>query len=193
MSALVAIGRWFARFLLGEYSAYFIYEREAAWGLPAASLPAHTMSVRLVDGATIRASSDSMIREQAHYAGEGSHAFACFHGDRIAGVCFYWFGERYRSRNYWPLGDREAKLVQIISVPELRGKGSASVLIVESFRLMAANGYAKAYARIWHSNTPSLRAFERAGWRRRALVIEINPFRQRRPMRLQFALRPSNG
>lgn len=139
-----------------------------------------------VDEAAIKLSPDALIREQAGYAGPGSYAYGCFDGERIVGLCFYWFGERYRKRNFWPLADREAKLVQIVSHPEFRGRGVATMLIMHSSQDLIDKGFRRTYARIWHSNTPSIRAFERAGWNRIALVLEINPLRRRRPIRLRF-------
>ena len=193
MSVLIEAARKIVRFLLGEYSAYFIYAASGdqpsipTAAAAAAAAAARGLTVSLIDAPAIQSATDSVIREQAHYTGEGACAFACFEGDRIVSVCFYWFGERYRKRNYWPLSEDEAKLVQIISVPEMRGRGSATLLIAESLQLMIRGGFSRAYARVWHSNTPSLRAFERAGWARLALVIEINPLRRRRPFRIRIA------
>ena len=172
--------------LLGDYAPYQIYAIEAA---PAAADPPRAgggLVVREVDAAAIGASPDALVREQAGYAGEGARAYACLRDGRIVGVCFYWFGERYLKRNFWPLAEGEAKLVQIVVLPELRGQGIAAALVGGSARDMLGRGFGRAYARIWHSNTPSLRAFERAGWKRIAFMLEINPLRSKRPLRLRF-------
>jgi len=172
--------------ILGEYSAYYVYSRSIEGGSPFRPEAALPFRVEWVDESAIKCSPDPLIREQAGYAGPGSHAYACFDGDRMVGMCFYWFGDRYLKRNYWPLADGEAKLVQIISLPEIRGRGVATMLIATSFEGMIQRGFSRAYARIWHSNTPSIRAFERAGWTRVALVLEINPLRRSRPIRMRF-------
>ena len=121
-----------ARMLLGDYCAYQIY----AWSSDSGSLSKpgtiSTFRVKPVDEFGINSSTELLIREQVGYAGPGSRAYACFDKDRIIGVCFYWFGNRYLKRNFWPLQNDEAKLVQIISVPEMRGRGVASMLIAES-------------------------------------------------------------
>ena len=173
-----------ARTLLGEYSAYYIYSSAPLAKQLVRSGDISALTVALVDKDTIASSKDPLIREQAVYACLGSYAYACFNQDRIVGVCFYWFGDRYRQRNFWPLADGEAKLVQIISLPDMRGRGVATMLIERSYHDMAEKGFKKAYARIWHSNTPSVRAFERTGWKRISLVIEVNPFRRSRPVRI---------
>ena len=178
-----------ARLLLGEYSPYYIYAHVL---VPTTRTDSDVQSVdrvESVDEAALNASTDALIREQAGYAGKGSHAYAAFKGERIVGVCFYWFGERYRTRNFWPLKDGEAKLVQIVVHPDVRGRGIALRLIRVSSQDLEQKGFRRAYARIWHSNTPSRRAFKRAGWTRIAFVFECNPFRRRQPIHIRLRVR----
>lgn len=172
-----------ARWLLGEYSPYYIYAHALAPAAHSSQDAGAVFQVRLVDETALSTSSDALIRAQTGYAGEGSHAYAAYDGERIVGVCFYWFGERYRTRNFWPLADGEAKLVQIVVVPDARGRGIASRLIKASSPDLMQQGFRRAYARIWHSNTPSVRAFERAGWTRIAFVFECYPFGRRQAWR----------
>lgn len=181
-----ALAKKLARMVLGEYSAYYVYAQSAQGAKHAATQTTSTFSVRKVDASMIHSHADAMIKEQADYAGLEAHAYACFYDNRIVGICFYWFGNRYLQRNFWPLTHGEAKLVQIISLPEMRGRGVATTLVTLSCRDMMQQGFHQTYARVWHSNTPSLRAFERAGWRRIALVIEINPLRRSRPIQFRF-------
>ena len=175
-----------ARLLLGDYSAYQILCLAPERGSTPEVKLSSTYDIRSVGAMDIDTSPATLIREQVWYCGPGSHAYACFADGTIVGVCFYWFGERYRSRNFWPLGNGEAKLVQIVALPEMRGRGVATQLIEESGLDMARQGFDRMYARVWHSNTPSLRAFEKAGCRQIALVIEVNPFRRARPIRFTF-------
>jgi GNAT superfamily N-acetyltransferase len=175
------------RLVLGEYAAYRIYALDTGAPAPAGPERGQGFAVREVGAEELLASPDALIREQAPYLGEQSAAFACFDGERIAGVCFYWYGARYLKRNFWPLGEGEAKLVQLITLPDMRGRGVAPLLISRSVRAMRDKGFARVFARIWHSNTPSLRAFTHAGWRQVALVFEIHPLRRRKPMRIAVA------
>lgn len=179
-----------ARFLFGDYLIYYVYSR--SWSDISPPPPNRPTAFRFgqVDLATIQSSRDSLIQDQASYHGPGSRAYAGFVGDRVVSLCFYWFGERYKIRNFWPLADDEAKLVHVITLPEMRGRGIASLLIAFSCVDMMQMGFLKLYARIWHSNTPSLLAFQRAGWTRVSMVIEINPFRRIRPFRICFGARP---
>lgn len=175
-----------ARTLLGEYSAYCIYSRSNKDASTFHVEMSTKFSVGLVNESVIKSSPEPLIREQFGYSGEGSYAYACFDGDRIVGVCFYWFGDRYLKRNFWPLKDGEAKLVQIITLPDVRGRGVATRLIASSCQDMMQKGFRQTYARIWHSNKPSLRAFKRAGWTQVAIVIEINPLRRKQPLCICF-------
>ena len=176
-----------ARVLLGDYSPYYIYQ----WTCNKSSIPRsekQLLDVRLVDETTLKSVGDSRLNEQAGYCGSESLCFGCFLNNQLVGVCFYWYGSRYKKRNFWPLKEREAKLVQIIVIPEMRGRGVAPALIRCSALEMARQGFENLYARIWHSNQPSISAFESASWHRVALVVEINPFRTSRPIRIKKKL-----
>jgi len=190
---VIELAKKLARTLFGEYAAYAIYSRSTNDTPQSHSGVAAAFTVAQVGTREISDSKEQLVREQAWYAGPDSIAYACFDGDRIVGVCFYWFGKRYQQRNFWPLVEGEAKLVQIVSIPAMRGHGVATTLIASSYRDMTQRGFGRAYARIWHSNTPSLRAFEKAGWTRVGFVLELNPLRRPRPIRIRFDARSSRS
>jgi GNAT superfamily N-acetyltransferase len=169
--------------LLGDYSIYHIYADPDLSDV-LTSAPGGELDCRVVAQSQVEASAEPLLLQQVGYFGEGAHAYGCWCDGRLAGVCFYWFGDRYRTRNFWPLDAGEAKLVQIVVVPEARGRGIASELIARSRAAMRTRGFCRMYARIWHSNVPSLRAFERAGWERIATVLEVNPLRLSKPWRI---------
>lgn len=101
--------------------------------------------------------------------------------------CWYWYGERYiKDRGFWPLKDKEAKLVQITTAENARGQAFAKKLIFASSQAMNAEGFQCLFARIWWHHVSSERAFVAAGWRRIATVIRFQaPFCSRR-FRLQW-------
>jgi len=175
--------------LLGDYAIYHIYSDPDTSDAPA-STAGGELNCRAIAQSQVEASGEPLLLEQAGYFGAGAHAYGCWYDERLAGVCFYWFGDRYRTRNFWPLDAGEAKLVQIVVVPEARGRGIASELIARSRAAMRTRGFRRLYARIWHSNVPSLRAFERAGWGRIATVLEVNPLRLSKPWRIMAPNRP---
>jgi GNAT superfamily N-acetyltransferase len=175
-----------ARAVLGDYAPYYILACAPRGTADEAPVGSGKYRVAPIDQEAIRNCPDPLIRDQESYAGADSLAYACHDGDRIVGICFYWHSARYRTRNFWPLKPGEAKLVQIITAPDMRGKKVAGTLISASCDHILRCGFERAYARVWHSNEPSLRAFAGAGWRRRALVLELNPFQRKKPLRLRL-------
>lgn len=174
-----------AHAILGDYSVYHVLYREKGANVVVATGQTSPYRVVPIDRDTILACADPLMQEQAGYAGEQALAYACMQGDQIVGLCFYWYGERYLPRNFWPLQSAEAKLVQIITAPRMRGKRVAGTLIAGSCADVMERGFERVFARVWHSNEPSLRAFGGAQWTRCATVIELNPFRRARPFRFR--------
>jgi ribosomal protein S18 acetylase RimI-like enzyme len=182
---LARLGRSIARLVFSEYSLYRIYLSPAASPIFASTASTQSRRITLVDKATIEGQASTLLKAQAGYAGDGAVAYACFEGEYMAGLCFYWYGSRYRARNFWPLNDDEAKLVQIITLDEYRGRGIAPALIAESFADLASRGFARAFARIWHSNHASLRAFEKAHWSRIAFAGDLHFRTFTQPLRVR--------
>lgn len=174
-----------AGLIFGDYSAFHIYAFSAGH-CHALAREGTGLQFAIVDKAQIAASGDPSIVERASYHGSETHAYAALQGTRIVSVCYFWYGARYRRRNFWPLGDHEAKLVEIVTVPEIRGQGAATHLIAYAADDMLRKGFHRLYARIWHSNKASLKAFRRAGWGRVATVVELYPLRRTLPLRMTF-------
>lgn len=118
--------------------------------------------------------------EAIGYAGPDAIGFAYDEGDVRLSHCWVWYGERYKSRNFWPLAMGEAKLIALETEPETRGRGIAPKLLRYVMTELANQGFKHLYARIWHSNKSSIRAFEKAGWRYHALVVEFDLLGKRR-------------
>lgn len=181
---LKTIVRSIARALLGDYAPYFIYRL---------TIDDPCASVALPDGHRIRilTSEDLAVAvpelaQLEQYLGPESHAWGYFRDGCLLGACFYWFGDRYKHRGFWPLASSKAKLVQIVVSNEARGLGVARSLISLSALAMRERGFSSLYARIWHSNIPSLRAFRNAGWSRHAFVFVFNPLGTTKVARLQW-------
>lgn len=169
--------------LLGNYSLYKIY------ALPLADLSApdsNTGQIRqITDSRELSGASDQALRSLAQYAAEpDAFCFGIWVEGELAAACWLWAGETYRlRRNFWPLRANEAKLVQITTAESFRGRGLAPQLIRFAATALKQQGYERLYARIWHSNTPSLTAFEKAGWTCVAFVAEFFPFGLKQPLR----------
>ncbi|MEO8992603.1 MAG: GNAT family N-acetyltransferase, partial [Nitrosospira sp.] len=145
-----------ARLLLRDYSFYHIYGCNCVEEKPFLT---EGLRFESIDKKEIDNAGDRVIADHAWYHGQNTHAYACIEGSRIVGLCFFWYGERYKKRNFWPLRDQEAKLVQLFVLPAMRGQGIGKNLIQFATRDMFLREFKYVYARIWISNTPSLRTF----------------------------------
>jgi RimJ/RimL family protein N-acetyltransferase len=181
-----------AKILFGDYSIYHIYSlsNEGQYRKLENLTDAR---FTVLEEEEVMQSKDQLIRDQTMYHGGDACAYGCVIGSEIVGLCYFWYGERYRTRNFWPLAEGEAKLVQIVVIPAMRGRGIASELIAFAAKDMSERGFHRLYARIWHSNTPSLKAFERASWDKVATVAEINPLRWKRPFRIPINRKREGG
>ena len=156
-----------------NYSIFVIYKCGGV--SKRAGEPQENYEIRLITKEDIMNSDDALIYEQGWYGGEGSCIFACIVDERIVALCVYWYGDRYLTRNFWPLKEKEAKLVQVYTLPDVRGKGLAPMLIQYSADVMMEQGFVTLFARIWHSNHSSRKAFERSNWVAVSTVVEIQP------------------
>lgn len=176
--------------LLAEYSIYWIYQyANARKNDDSAVSEDWTESVKLLSIDDVEASASDVIRDQAGFFGDEAIAFGFYEQSNITAICIFWHAQRYAQRNFWPLKSGEAKLVQIITDPDFRGKGAATKLISAASSQMLLQGFSTLYARVWHSNTPSLKAFERANWKRKSLAIELKPFKNSRGLKFFIPMR----
>lgn len=170
-----------AHALFGDYGLYKIYCRDtSSQDLP--SLPTDIQMLR-VEADDLTDSDDQAIKDVAGYAGQDSICFALHLKGQPASACAFWWGERYRRRNFWPLEQTEAKLVQINTAEVYQRRGLATMLIRAAVVEMRRRGFKRLYARVWYNNQSSVKAFEKAGWAKIALVLELFPFGKRKPFR----------
>jgi len=160
--------------LLKDYAYYTIFERTRQDAPPRVRAPADRAFVE-VGAEDLARAADAGIRGTAGYCGPQCAVFACVDAGEIVGVCVYWWNPRYRERNFWPLADDDAKLVELLVVPSMRGRGIASTLIAQSAETMFARGFRRLYARVWHSHAASQRSFLAAGWRPICNVVDVLP------------------
>ena len=175
-----------ARALLGDYALYRIWTLGTLAEPPSEAHRDALLTVRPISRADIDGAADPSLRESAWYLGDESHGFGCFQGTELVGLAFYWHGRRYRERHSLVIGTGAAKLVHIVTAPSMRGRGVAALLIARSAAAMQALGFHPLFARIWHSNEPSRRAFLRAGWRAVGWLLQINPLRRTQPWTFQI-------
>lgn len=158
--------------IISDYHLYKIFYIDKA-KLSDESLPSGIDFIELKDG--LPEYDSDLLSKNKSYLGEGAIGYACLYQEKIVGVCFFWFGDRYKRRNFIKLSASEAKLVQVETCKSMRNRGIAQGLIKYSSRqLIDSHGFSKLYARIWHSNIPSIKSFVRSGWQYRESIVEIN-------------------
>ena len=161
-----------AKKLLGEYVIFRIYRLDLTALVPAGES---------CDGFSeiVQEHTQEPSRRNG-YGGYQSHGFRFVENGCVLATCWFWYGERYRERNFWPLKEGEAKLVRIETAPQARGRNIAPRLIRYASLQMAERGFRTLYARVWHSYQPSRRAFYKAGWSLDAFVVEYDLLGRRR-------------
>ncbi len=174
---------------LGEYGFYKIFV-DGAGAIGGGTMQANAglaITVREIDVSHLLAgAADAEIAGLASYARGGAYAFGAFLEGELAACCWYADASADSQRSTWPIEADEAKLLQITTALRFRGKGLARALIAQSAAAMRQRGFGPLYARIWHSNAASQLAFVAAGWARRALVVEFEPFGIGRARRIVF-------
>lgn len=162
------------RCLLGDYAFYRIFATDPRHTTPAAT--GELTLERITEPDILSQAGDPAIQRLRPYAGRDAVGFTARLEDRIVAACFFWYARRYqRERDFWPLQPGEAKLVEVRTDRTHRNRGVAGKLIRFATCDMAVQGFTRLYARIWHSNEPSVRAFMKAGWREIANVAEFEP------------------
>lgn len=163
---MLGVLRRIAKALLGEYYVFRIYHLDLKDAAPVAD-PHFTIFSEPYEG------------QPNGYAGPDSYGFAYEENGKRLSHCWVWFGDRYKTRNFWPLKEGETKLIALETSERARGRSLAPKLLAFVAWALKERGFTDLYARIWHSNRASVRAFEKAGWRQHALVVEYD-FRGRR-------------
>jgi ribosomal protein S18 acetylase RimI-like enzyme len=123
------------------------------------------------------------IQDLAQYAGPDAFGLGAWLDAKLVGACWYWYGNRYRSRGFINLPEHAAKLVQVTVRTDHRGRGIAPLLIARSARALGELGFTDLYARVWHSNEASRAAFRKASWTELGLDVSVSTFVRRRPFR----------
>ncbi len=180
------------RWLFGDYQIYRIYKYNLDNIVKQDVSYLTTQGYRFteVNSAEVAAASDQGIQSRAIYGGKDALGFAIFFGDQIVCIQWYWYSERYKTRNFWPLLPGQAKSVDIYTVPGHRGKALATALKTESARLMKEKGFLRLFSRIWHSHHESIKVSEKAGWNQIAIVAEFYPLGLSRKFRIVFPFKP---
>jgi len=159
--------------LLGPYRFNRIYRLTSTSVKPA--MPPG-VSCRSLDGAAPIANVDPKLRERFWYGGDDAYGYGLFLEDNLGAVCWFWGPRRFNDPLLWTLQEGEAIMVDLMTASSYRGQGLAPLLIRYASAEMRRTGWNRLYTWMWHTHYASYHAFEKAGWRQIAWVLEIRPF-----------------
>lgn len=157
--------------LVSDYRINWIYAASTHSPL----LPAPGDSVMVTDDALrvrLAASTTDKMRNSLSYAQAGMEGLALVRQGEPLCVAHFARGHQYDRSATWPLRQGDIALMDIATQESARGQGLAPQVITAASRHFIAGGRSRLIAFIWWSNTPSLRAFAKAGWRRIGLSVE---------------------
>lgn len=148
--------------LIADYRLNWIY---ASSGIPEATGPEVVEAAPEHYGA-IAESLTPKVKGSLSYARQGLPGMVLLENGRPASVAHFARPEQYSRHATWPLRTNEVALVDIATEQSERGRGLAVSLIRGATRRYLEAGADRVLAFIWWTNTPSVRAFRKAGWRR---------------------------
>jgi GNAT superfamily N-acetyltransferase len=173
------------RHLIGEYTVFRIFQAPVLLNHIAC---ANGIVCRpIVDLHALETSANCDFRKLTGFARLGAECFGAYDGDQVAAVCGVWSGEASNSnRGYMAMSLRDSELVHVYTSPAFRGRGIASDLIRFATYAVRSKGTKRVFARVWHSNRASVRAFEKAGWSQIYFAIQLSPPLWRRPVQIRI-------
>ena len=119
------------------------------------------------------ASATPKMRSSLSFTRAGLTGLALVEEGRPVSVAHFATPADYDRAATWPLRATEVALMDIATEDAQRGRGLAVTLIRATTAHFLGAGKSRVICFIWWSNTPSLRAFTKAGWRRIGLSIEV--------------------
>jgi ribosomal protein S18 acetylase RimI-like enzyme len=172
--AVKDLGKAILTKLFKDYRLNVIYASDGPPNI-ARSMPAHPGFTSIEAGhlAAMERSQTAKIRGSAGYGRAKLKGFAIV--DQGIPVCAAHFAApaQYNRAGTWPLKQGQLALMDIATEESVRGRGLAGQLIAQSTEYFRAHGAEAVIAFIWWSNTPSLRAFTKAGWRKIGFSVEL--------------------
>jgi GNAT superfamily N-acetyltransferase len=174
-----------AALLLGPYQFNRIYRLAASDTGP--EIPPG-MEVGRVEDLPAASVGSAELRDRFRYGGDDAYGYGLFLEGRLVAACWFWGPGRFQDPFLWSLAEGEAILVDIVTASNYRGRGFAPLLIRYASADMRRAGWKELFTWMWHTHRASYHAFEKAGWRQIASVLEIHPLGMRRALR--FCWRP---
>jgi RimJ/RimL family protein N-acetyltransferase len=145
-------------------------------------------NIRLVESQEQFASSlDQRIRDHAWYFDEFAYVYGVYIENELVCVCSFWIsGHPNMPRRFSALIKNGAVMVDLLTAPNYRGKGYALAITRFAENDLFLKGYNKLWTWVWHSNTPSIRVFEKAGWNYSHLLLEFQLYGMKDHLRFKL-------
>lgn len=175
----------FARLAFGDYRLNRIYTREVS-DRPDADARSFPVE-RLASAAQMREAPDARIRQHSWYLEGEARGYGIRADGALACTAVFWGRERFRDEGIWTLGEGEMILVDIVTAESSRGKGLAPAILQFAETDLARDGIRRLVSWVWHTNVPSIRMFEKSGWRYVAFAVEVVFPWSSRPSRFRFS------
>jgi GNAT superfamily N-acetyltransferase len=157
--------------LTAEYRINWIFA--SAYGQSGVAKPAAVLQPSDAWIEALASSPSDQVRKSAEYARCGMAGYVIVEQDRPVCVAHFAEPHEYERSATWPLKEGEAALMDIATEEAERGRGLAVDLIRATSDAYQTKGHKRLLAFVWWSNTPSVRAFSKAGWRRIGLALEM--------------------
>ena len=134
------------------------------------------------------AATDERIRDHAWFLTEDhSRVYGIFlEGELLCVCCFWESGHGQMPVRFANLGAKEAAMADLLTAPECRGRGYAPIITRFAHRDYFDRGYQKLWTWVWHSNVPSIRMFQKVGWRYCYFLVELRIRPMRRFLRIKL-------
>lgn len=145
-------------------------------------------TIRLMESREQFASAtDRNIRDHAWYLDKQSYVYCLYHGDDLACICSFWIaGHPGLPACFSGLKENEIIMVDLLTATRYRGKGYALTVIRFAENDLFLKGYNRLWAWVWHSNHPSIRVFEKKGWKYSYQFLEFQPYGMKDHLRIKL-------
>ncbi len=130
---------------------------------------------------------DGAINERSWYGGENAYGYGLWDQGKLVCMCWFWNHRRFMDPKLWKIAPNEAIMVDLLTVDGHRGKAFASIVTGFAAGQLKLDGFEQLVTWVWHSNFPSIRTFEKAGWVRVAFVVNLPLFGGKRVLRLKVS------
>ncbi len=149
--------------------------------------------LRRITRSDVERCSDPKLNERGSYGGENAYGFGLWYQGELASTCWFWNHYRFQDPKLWEIRPHEAIMVDLMTADAYRGHGLAPILTEFAADQLKRDGFERLVSWVWHSNYPSIRAFEKAGWSYIAFVANLPIFHSKRSIRLAWHVKSRAG